>query len=46
VLVASYIHLGVFGAIGVSALVWFGGFAVATAMLAFLSYRALWLGRV
>jgi hypothetical protein len=46
VLVASYIHLGVFGAIGVSALVWFGGFAVATAMLAFLSYRALLLGRV
>lgn len=44
VLVASYIHLGVFGTIGVAAQVWFGGFAVAAAVLAFLTYRA-WRGK-
>jgi hypothetical protein len=44
VLVASYIHLGVFGTIGVAAQVWFGGFAVAAAVLAFLTYRAMRLG--
>jgi O-antigen/teichoic acid export membrane protein len=41
VLIASYIHVGVFGAIGASALVWFAGFAAATLVLAFLSYRAV-----
>jgi hypothetical protein len=45
VLVASYIHLGVFGLIGIAAQLWFGGFAVATAALTFLTYRAMQLGR-
>ena len=46
VLAASYIHLGVFGPIGVSAQLWFGGFAVATAVLAFLTVRATQLGKI
>jgi hypothetical protein len=45
VLVASYIHLGVFGSIGVSAQIWFGGFAIATAVLAFLTFRAMTAAR-
>jgi hypothetical protein len=45
VLVASWIHRGVFGQIGLAAQLWFGGFAVVTAALAFLTYRALGLGR-
>ena len=45
VLVASFIHRPVFGPIGVSAQLWFGGFAVATAVLAFLTFRAMRLGR-
>lgn len=46
VLIASYIHLPTFGAIGISASVWFGGFAVATAVLAVLTFQAMRLGWV
>jgi hypothetical protein len=45
VLVASFFHRPTFGQIGMSAQLWFGGFALATAILAFLSYRAMRLGR-
>ena len=45
VLIASYIHLGVFGTLGFSGQLWFGGFAAATVVLGFLSYRAMRLGR-
>jgi hypothetical protein len=44
VLIASWIHMVVFGAIGAAALIWFGGFAIATVMLAYLSYLA-WRGK-
>lgn len=40
VLLASIIHRGVFGAIGPAALLWFGGFAAATIVLAYLSARS------
>ncbi len=42
VLIASFIHSGLFVPIGVSASVWFGGFIAATAALAVLSFRSLW----
>jgi hypothetical protein len=45
VLLASFLHRATFGAIGVSAQIWFGGFGVATVVLAFLTFRAMQLGR-
>jgi hypothetical protein len=41
VLLASLMHRGLFAPIGVSASIWFGGFAVATAVLAFLSFCSM-----
>jgi hypothetical protein len=45
VLIASYIHLGTFGAFGPSAYLWFGGFGIASVVLGALTYSAMRLGR-
>ncbi|CAN5271058.1 hypothetical protein BH10PSE9_BH10PSE9_23040 [soil metagenome] len=41
VLVASLIHAGLFAPIGPAAVLWFGGFALGTALVAFLSFQSL-----
>ena len=46
VLAASFIHHGLFLPVGVAAVIWFGGFAIATALLAFLGLRSIRLARL
>jgi hypothetical protein len=46
VLIASYIHLGTFGAFGPSAYAWFLGFVLATVMLGIFTLRAMQLGQL
>jgi hypothetical protein len=41
VLLASFIHGALFLPVGPAAAIWFGGFAVATALLAFLGFRSV-----
>jgi hypothetical protein len=41
VLVVSLMHAGLFAPIGIAAVTWFGGFAIATVLLALLSFRSL-----
>ena len=45
VLVASFIHRGLFAPVGLAAMVWFGGFAIATALQAFLGLRSIRMAR-